>query len=89
MASEENAALIASMREAPPLTGTTPAEWRKEFDTNFADFPFPASVTRERVALNNDVDGEWFRHGDRNDGAARRDGVTNCGKRHLAKFHRR
>jgi epsilon-lactone hydrolase len=69
MASEENAALIASMREAPPLTGTTPAEWRKEFDTNFADFPFPASVTRERVALNNDVDGEWFRHGDPNDGA--------------------
>jgi epsilon-lactone hydrolase len=69
MASKENAALIASIRGAPPLDGTSPAEWRKQFDAIFADFPFPANVTREHVALNDAVDGEWFRRGDNNDAA--------------------
>jgi epsilon-lactone hydrolase len=69
MASKENAALIASIRGAPPLTGTSPAEWRKQFDAIYADFPFPANVTREHVALNDDVDGEWFRHEVNNDAA--------------------
>src|ERR1700722_19812000 len=69
MASKENAALIASIRGAAPLTGTSPAEWRTQFDAIYADFPFPANVTREHVALNYDVDGEWFRHGVHNDAA--------------------
>lgn len=65
MTSKENAALIASLQNQPALSGDTPVEWREQLEAMFRDFPYAENVHREPFRLNHEVDGEWFRYGDR------------------------
>lgn len=69
MASQENAALVAKLRNRPALAGTTPREWRDQFDSSYGDFPHADGVVRTLVALHDDLDGEWFRGGARHEAA--------------------
>jgi len=63
MASQENTALVANLRNRPALAGTTPQEWRDQFASSYGNFPHADGIARSPVAVRDDLDGEWFRGG--------------------------
>ena len=62
MSSPENIAMHAMLRARGIPTGNDLPEMRIFFDSMYADYVVPASVKREKLAVNG-VDAEWFRVG--------------------------